>query len=310
MKGIPSCPVDYRGRGTTRLGRAWDRVQPRLARFLCSGRAARWSYRLGLMGRLAVRHHRFEISRRNTFDLRVAFAADFHAGATTHPAILEDAFRELAELRADLILLGGDFVAFEARDIEILLPMLRRLDAPLGVFAVLGNHDLTTDHARVVAELEASGVVMLTNRAVQLAPPHDDVWLCGLDDPIYGEPRAEATFADVEPGATRLVLMHAPDGLLAIGARDFDLALCGHTHGGQLALPGGTPIVMPKGKLCRRYPGGVYELSGRRRLLVSHGVGCSTLPLRLFARPEVHLCELVAVRAGAESGERAVARVR
>jgi hypothetical protein len=88
---------------------------------------------------------------------------------------------------------------------------------------------------------------------------------------------------------TRVVLMHSPDGVRAIGDRAFHLALCGHTHGGQVRLPWGPPLIVPRGRLSRRYASGRFEL-GARTLLVSHGVGCSGVPVRTFAPPEVHLC--------------------
>jgi hypothetical protein len=132
---------------------------------------------------------------------------------------------------------------------------------------------------------------VLTNRGVRLAPPHDDVWVCGLDDPIFGDPDAESALAGA--GGRRVVLMHAPDGLLALGDREFDLALCGHTHGGQIVFPWGWAPVVPAGRLSRRYMRGLFALGGERAMLVSHGVGCSSVPVRLFATPEVHVCELL-----------------
>jgi len=146
----------------------------------------------------------------------------------------------------------------------------------------------------VADALHRAGVKLLTNRALHLAAPHDDVWLLGLDDPIIGHPQPEASFDaadrhDASSPSVRLVLMHAPDGLLAIGEREFDIAFCGHTHGGQVALPWGTPIVVPRGQLSRRFASGMHELRNGGRLLVSNGVGCSALPIRLFARPEIHV---------------------
>ncbi|MDF1503239.1 metallophosphoesterase [Roseisolibacter sp. H3M3-2] len=225
--------------------------------------------------------------------LRVGFAADFHAGPTTHPAVLERACGALAAAAPDVLLLAGDFVELHARHVDRLAPLLAAIPAPLGRYAVLGNHDLMGDDAYVAERLRAAGVELLTNRAAPLPPPHDDVWLCGLDDPTRGVARADCALDGV-PG-TRVVLMHSPDGLLTIGARPFDVALCGHTHGGQVALPDGTPLVVPEGALSRRFARGLHRLGpdGRRALLVSRGVGCSTIPVRLFARAEVHLCTLV-----------------
>ncbi|HET7373136.1 MAG TPA: hypothetical protein VFJ20_07105, partial [Gemmatimonadaceae bacterium] len=123
--------------------------------------------------------------------------------------------------------------------------------------------------------------------------------ICGLEDATRGEPRADhALDAAVD---TRIVLMHSPEGLHAIGDREFDLAFCGHTHGGQIALPWGTPVVVPPGHFNRRFTKGRFDLArdngsesrGARALLVSSGVGCSTIPVRLFAAPEVHLCLII-----------------
>jgi len=279
--------IDFRSQAQSRLGRAWDRAQLGLAYVLAGGWAARLSFQSGLQGTVETSTHTIEVDRISGRPLRVAFASDFHSGATTHPEVLRQACDAVLEMRPDVILLGGDFVAFEAKDVDPLLPLLATLRAPLGTFAVLGNHDHSTDTPRIIAGLERSGVRVLRNRAVQLPAPFDEVWLCGLDDPTYGRSHADSAFA--EASGARLVLMHSPDGLLEIGDRDFAVAFCGHTHGGQVALPGGGAIVMPSGKLNRRYARGLFRLKSGASLLVSRGIGCSTLPIRFFAQPEVHL---------------------
>jgi uncharacterized protein len=257
------------------------------------GWGARLAYRLGLQRAPSLRTHVVRVRGRDAGapPLRLAFASDFHAGSTTHPALLQAACRHLADARADVVLLGGDFVAHEACEVEPLAELLSEVAAPLGKYAVLGNHDLLDDDGHVTRRLEAAGVQVLTNRGVRLAPPHDDVWVCGLDDPIFGDPDAESALAGA--GGRRVVLMHAPDGLLALGDREFDLALCGHTHGGQIVFPWGWAPVVPAGRLSRRYMRGLFALGGERAMLVSHGVGCSSVPVRLFATPEVHVCELL-----------------
>jgi predicted MPP superfamily phosphohydrolase len=207
--------------------------------------------------------------------------------------VLRRACEALAEASPDVLLLTGDFVELHARHIDRLTPLLDAIPAPLGRFAVLGNHDLMGDDTYVAHRLRGIGVQLLTNRAAQLPPPFDDVWLCGLDDPTRGTPSAQCALDGV-PGA-RVVLMHSPDGLFSIGDRPFDLALCGHTHGGQVALPDGRALVVPEGELNRPFLRGFHSLGegGSRTLLVSRGIGCSTVPFRLFARPEVHLCTLL-----------------
>lgn len=267
-----------------------------LTRLYGGGWPAAIARRLGLQPDVSLRTHTLHLPGRvaSAPPLRVGFASDFHAGPTTHPKVVDRACRMLADASPDVLLLAGDFVEFHARHVDRLVPQLAAIPAPLGRFAVLGNHDLMGDDAYVAERLESAGIQVLTNRATRLPQPHDDIWLCGLDDPTRGDARADSALDDA-PG-TRVVLMHSPDGLLKIGERPFDLALCGHTHGGQIALPTGHALYMPEGNLNRRYPRGLFRLGpdGRRAMLVSHGIGCSMIPMRLFAQPEVHVCTLVA----------------
>lgn len=221
--------------------------------------------------------------------LRIGFASDFHAGATTDPRVLEDAFAALAAEKPDLLLLGGDFVTTRARYVDELAPFIAAVDAPLGKFGVFGNHDRRANRGYLARALEAAGVHMLVNEAVRLAAPHDDVTIVGLDDPIRGDPK----YPEAADTAVNIVLMHAPDGMMTLGDRHFDLAVCGHTHGGQITL-GAIKPYLPHGKLSREYPGGLFRLGkqGERALVVSRGVGCSTVPVRFGATAQVHLFTL------------------
>ena len=266
-----------------------------LDRFFRPGRwATRASYALGLQGGRPVHvdHREVLVSRTNgARPLRVAFASDFHAGATTSALLLAAACATLDALAPDVLLLGGDFVSVRADDIHALAPLLAKVRAPLGKFGVFGNHDLRANRGVLADALAAAGVRMLVNEVVRLPAPHDDVRIVGLDDPIRGTPRGE--ILDAADGV-RILLMHAPDGLLAAGNRHFDLALCGHTHGGQIVLPGGTMPYLPHGTLSREYPVGRFLLGPERdrTLLVSRGVGCSTVPVRFGCPSEVHVVTL------------------
>lgn len=219
--------------------------------------------------------------------LRIAFASDFHAGATTAERVLASACAQLEALKPDVLLLGGDFVSVRADDIHALAPLLAQVHAPLGKFGVFGNHDLRANRPLIAEAMAAAGVRMLVNEVVRLPAPHDDVSIVGFDDPIRAAPRGD--LLDGIDGA-RILLMHAPDGLLAAGDRHFDIAMCGHTHGGQIVLPGGVMPYLPHGSLTREFPVGEYHLEPdqRRTLLVSRGVGCSTVPVRFGCASEVH----------------------
>jgi predicted MPP superfamily phosphohydrolase len=224
--------------------------------------------------------------------LRIAYASDFHAGPTTDPALLAAACAALRDTQPDVLLLGGDFVESDGAAVGDLAPLLCEIPAPLGRFAVLGNHDWWSSPQSVVDALTTAGVEVLINRNVRLPPPFDDIWVCGLDDHTAGAPDAGAALEGAD--GVRVVLMHSPSSLLDLGGRRFDLALCGHTHGGQIALPGGFPLVVAHGPLSRQYSRGRYDLGTGGRLIVSVGIGCTVLPFRLFSHPEIVVCELSA----------------
>jgi hypothetical protein len=265
-------------------------VERLLERIGGDGWAARLAYDAGLQPPVVVAREAVCLPAPGpgTPPLRIAFASDFHAGPITGPRAIAEACGALAALEPDLLLLGGDYVSLNARSIEPLAALLGRVPARLGCFAVLGNHDLWADDHPIVRRLEAAGIEVLINANRRLPAPYDHLWLCGLDDPTSGQPDAATTF----DGATgvRLVLMHSPEGLTWLDGVRFEVALSGHTHGGQIALPGGRPLWVPPGRWNRRYPVGRHRLAdhGGATLLVSRGVGYGGLPLRLFAPAEIH----------------------
>lgn len=280
--GAPASRVDRR------LESARDSLELILDGVLRPGHwAARLARLVGLQGSPTVSRFALTSSElpASMPTLRIVFASDFHAGATTHPVVFARALDAIREEKPDVVLLGGDFVTVRASYIRDLVPMLTALDPPLGKFAVLGNHDLRANQSTLSTGLADANVRVLSNACVSLPAPFDGVTLCGLDDPIRGRPDAKSAMDGAH--GTRVVVMHAPDGLLTLGDRQFCLALCGHTHGGQIALPGGRPIILPAGRLSRTYAAGRFDLEGGRTLIVSRGVGCSTVPARLFARSEI-----------------------
>ena len=255
---------------------------------------------LGLQGELQIAEHRFRVrrARTNAPPIRLAFASDFHAGPTLHPRLLRDTMAALRDANPDLLLLGGDFVSFHASYADRLVDGFRAVNAPLGKFAVLGNHDLLGDDAHIVSVLADAGVRVLVNSNARLPAPHDDVWVCGLDDWNEGTPDAAATFRGAE--GTRILLMHQPDGLLVTRDERFEMALCGHVHGGQFLRRNREPAIRHRGPLSIVYMhGGVFHVGvANAPVVVSRGIGTSTLPARRHADPQVHLCTLEWVPAG------------
>jgi uncharacterized protein len=247
---------------------------------------------LGHQPTLRVVEHRIELTGLSTETpvLTAAFASDFHAGPTTSPELLRQACDALRLASPDILLLGGDFVSLDVRQIDWLAPLLGDIPAPLGRYAVLGNHDWWNGADHIARRLEAAGVELLTNRNRRLPPPFQDIWICGLDDFMSGTPDAGSALSGAE--GARIVLMHSPANLLNLRGTRFDLALCGHTHGGQIALPGGTPVTAAPGPLSRMYSRGRFPIEPGATLIVSVGLGCSTFPLRLNAQPEVLICKI------------------
>jgi uncharacterized protein len=250
---------------------------------------------LGLQGALVRTDHEFRIPRATADKppLRAVFVSDFHAGPTVHRRLLADVFRMIEDARPELLLLGGDFVSFHASYVDRLIEPLRRIDASLGKFAVLGNHDLLGDDDYITQRLADAGVRVLVNENVRLPSPHDDITVVGLDDWDEGAPDATPAFRSAT--GTRILLAHGPDALLDTGDNAFDIAFFGHVHGGQFLLRDGRPLIGHRGEMSTRYLlGGVYAGGATHApMVISRGIGTSTLPARRFADPEVHVCTLL-----------------
>src|SRR5512138_1017850 len=175
-----------------------------------------WPARLlrasGLQRPVRTLGHRLSTARwpRGVRTLRIAFASDLHAGPTTHPSLLDDAFARLAAAEADVILLGGDYVFLFADYIDAIADRLRKLAPPLGIFAVMGNHDLWADDALIADALTRAGARVLVNERVRLPSPFGHVALAGLDDPWTGARPQRPLFPGDDAAAVRVVLVHAP----------------------------------------------------------------------------------------------------
>jgi predicted MPP superfamily phosphohydrolase len=155
---------------------------------------------------------------------------------------------------------------------------------------VLGNHDLWSGAEHIVQQLTRAGVQVLVNRNVRLPRPFEQVSICGIDDPWVGSVDVARAFGGAGP--LRILLSHSPDGLHRVRGTRFDVGFAGHTHGGQIAFPDGTPVVSAGGTLSRRYSRGRFEIEGCGPFIVSRGVGCGIVPIRINSDPELIVCRL------------------
>ena len=225
--------------------------------------------------------------------LRLVAMSDIHAGsAFIDAAKLDQIVERVATLQPDVIFLLGDYLA---QDVLLGQPMapevvaqhLGRLRAPLGVYAVLGNHDWTYDGERVWRALEQVGIVVLENRAVPL--PGLSIWVAGLADDTTRKPDPERAFAAIPDDAAVIALAHDP-ALFSETAPRAALTLAGHTHGGQVALPLIGPLYIPTRAPLRYAYGHIRE--GGADLYVTSGIGTTVIPVRFNMPPEVAVITL------------------
>ncbi len=236
--------------------------------------------------------------------LTIAVVADLHAGGPNMGlAQIRTAIDTTLNLRADLIVLLGDYFATH-RFITERVPHaawaaeLARLSAPLGVFAILGNHDWWFDIQGTRAALARVDIPVLENQTVLIGEPGRKFWLAGLGDTIafrHGRGRFSGvddlpgTLAKVTTDDPVILLVHEPDAFTMVPPR-VALTLAGHTHGGQVRLPLVWPQFVPSRYGARFAYGHVVE--GNRHMIVSGGLGTSILPVRLGVPPEIVHIEL------------------
>ena len=237
--------------------------------------------------------------------LKVALLTDLHVGS---PHMGLGRLRRVVERTnaeaPDVVLITGDFVIGGPQDEggerggvaggtfvepEPIAAELKRLSAPLGVYAVLGNHDWWFDGERVGRALEGAGLRVLENEAVRIERGGRAFWLGGVADLWTRKPDVRATLAQVTSDDPVILFMHNPDIFPDIPARA-SLTVAGHTHGGQVNLPlFGRPVV--PSRFGQRYAFGHVE-EGGRHLYVGSGVGTSIIPVRFRVPPEVVILSL------------------
>ncbi len=265
--------------------------------------------------------YRFQISRYKTLleglqnPIRIAHLSDLHIGFWMQAGSLKAWVEATMAEQPDVVVITGDLTD-SGRKYQVLpnLEPLRDLKAPLGVWAVWGNHDYrfngyqfrdatqtqtwyeTTFHSppsvpmyppdELGKHLEQLGVQLLINKGVLLRP---DLYLAGVDDFWHGLPDVDLALAAKPESAVSLLICHNPDFLFNV-PKGVGLTLCGHTHGGQIVLPGYGPI-STSSEYKNKFAGG--WVTDPVRAFISKGLGVATVPLRFGAVAEVVIHEFV-----------------
>jgi predicted MPP superfamily phosphohydrolase len=227
--------------------------------------------------------------------LRVALLSDLHVGSPYWTlSRLQRLIDATNHEHPDLVLLAGDYLINGVRFGRWVAPepiarVLGELSAPLGVVAVLGNHDWWNDGPRVQRALTSAGIHVLDNQVLPIEHAGSRFYVVGIADLLTRPVDVPRTLALVPSGEPFLVLTHEPDVFPQVDGRAA-LTLAGHTHGGQVALPLiGRPLV--PSVYGQRYAAG-HIVEGDRQLFVTTGVGTSIFPVRLGVPPEVMILEL------------------
>jgi uncharacterized protein len=222
--------------------------------------------------------------------LRIAFLSDIHAGSYMDERDLDRIFSELAEKAPDLVCLGGDLINTRKEEILLFERGMARLDPPLGVFAVPGNHDhfYGDDLGFWCSHLEDMGVRLLINEGVRIPHGGDSFWIAGVDDLVEAKPDLAAALDGARDEEPTILLSHNPDFFFEAAAVNVDLTLSGHTHGGQVRLGSWAPVNHSRFGWLE----GRHEVEGSS-LYVGRGVGVTLLPLRLGAPAEIPILRLI-----------------
>lgn len=241
--------------------------------------------------------------------LRIAQLSDFHLSRRVPLRYVRQCIEKTNRLGPDLVALTGDFVHRGPRYIALMTRMLAELEAPLGVYAVLGNHDYAVRTRLglrrsprlprlVSAALEARGIRVLANEGLVLRRGEDALGLAGVEDLWSRRCDPSLALATIADDVPRVVLAHNPQTVELMGGRRCDLMLSGHTHGGQINLPRlGAPMLSRR---MRQYSAGLYRF-GDTYLYVNKGIGYG-MRFRYRTRPEVAILSLTAAEVSAIRG--------
>ncbi len=239
--------------------------------------------------------------------IRILHLTDLHIGNRLEGDSLSRLVARANALRPDLVALTGDLFDFDPRHVDDGARRLGELRAPLGVFAVLGNHDVYTGADRVATGLarHAPGITLLRDAWARLPVP-EPLYVAGVDDPGVDWTRRgvelgalDRLAAELPDDGPAILLVHRPEAFPQAARLGFPLVLAGHTHGGQLALPGGR---INFARLITRFDRGLYAENGST-LYVNRGAGFAGPALRLNCPREIAILELVRPRVAAEGAE-------
>ncbi len=229
--------------------------------------------------------------------------SDFHYEEYFSSVPIRKAVDMVNRLRADLVVLTGDFVTVPLMERDSSLRKAAQTALPCAEIlaklqpqkiAILGNHDAAAYPEKIIDALTRNNIPVLRNASLPIERGPGRIWLAGIDDLLRGEPDLGLTLEKIPHGETTILLAHEPDFADDASLRPVDLQLSGHSHGGQIWIPGiGAPWLPP---MARKYPRGLRRI-GNLTLYTNIGIGTIRAPIRINCQPEITLITLRASRA-------------
>jgi len=248
--------------------------------------------------------NRFEVTHSFGQPITIAVVSDLHVGPYKDQKFIERVVRKINNELPDIILIPGDFIFGPQANLEALLP-LADLRAPLGTFAVLGNHDegmyssligkpvLNADRGEEIADfLNQIGVTVLRNENRVISLPEGDIVISGVDDYFTGHHSVAQAMRDIPKSVFSILLSHNPSVIEEAGALNAHLIVSGHTHGGQVRLPWFGAMAPLPISIDQSFDQGVFQIDDDTILAISRGAGESHARVRLLAAPEVMILHI------------------
>lgn len=241
-------------------------------------------------------------------DLRIAIVSDYHVGPYKDKRFVQKSVKKINALLPDIVLLPGDFVFTRSADVNDLNP-LKDLHPSIGAYAVLGNHDVGQYQSMtgvrysgesrgeaIADKLKSLGITVLRNEHVLLSTTHGQVAIAGVDDIWTGHDDLPAALRDIPKAAYTILLSHNPSIIKDPQSLSANLIVSGHTHGGQMRLPGVGSLAHLPTSIDQAFDQGLFTIQDSTKLAITRGIGESSARTRLFAWPEILLIDLISSR--------------
>lgn len=234
---------------------------------------------------LTVREYR--VKDKDLAGIKIVYAADFHVGKK-HTARLARVVDLINAQKADIVLLGGDFVKGHKEKstlpIELIAYELSHIKSNYPVYTVLGNHDMWVGGDKIQKVLEKNGIKVLRNSNDFVNVKDKKIYIAGIEDLTTGFPNQNKAFENTEKPV--ILLSHQPD-IFPKAWEDANIILAGHTHGGQVVFPIIGALLVPSA-YGQKFRSGYIE-ENNKKMIVTKGLGTSILPIRFNCKPEINV---------------------